>query len=51
MTRLRETTTTAIIKSVTYVSGSNWHLSLRSYKKKGAGASRLFTMVLQPVQP
>ncbi len=31
MTRLQETTTTAIIKSVTYVSGSNCHLCPRSH--------------------
>ncbi len=42
MTRLQETTTTAIIKSVTYVSGSNCHLCPRSHKKNDAGASPSF---------
>ncbi len=43
MTRLQETTTTAIIKSVTYVSGSNCHLCPRSHTKRGRGKPDFYT--------
>ncbi len=44
MTRLQETTTTAIIKSVTYVSGSNCHLCPRSHKKTMQGRVQVFAI-------